>query len=240
MIVEGRNAILELIKTDKTIDKVMVDKDGKDSSRQRILANLREKGVKIQYVSKAVLEKESITKHPQGYLAFVSEFKYCEVEDILKEKETRQEPHFIVILDRIEDPHNLGACIRVCDGAGVHGMIIPKNRACSVNETVVRVSCGASEHMKIARVTNLNSTIEELKKNNVFVYALDMDGASIYNTDMKGDVALVVGNEGSGIAQLTKKLCDAVVSLPMKGKVNSLNASVALSAAIYECVRQRD
>ena len=180
-----------------------------------------------------------MTKRHQGFIAKVTDFEYCEVSDILAEAENRGEDAFIVLLDGVEDPHNLGSVIRVCECAGVHGVIIPKHRAAGVNETVVRVSAGAAEHMKIARVTNIVSAIEELQSAGVWVYAADMDGENIYSADLTGKAAFVIGGEGNGVRPVTAKACDKTVALPLRGKVNSLNASVACGVVVYEALRQR-
>ena len=235
MNAEGKNAVLEALKSDVTVDALMVEK-GKDHD---LIALARKKGIKIQYVEKAVLDKLSVTGRHQGFIAKTSEFVYCELEDIAGGAKAKGEGVFIVLLDGVEDPHNLGSIIRVCECAGVSGIVIPKHRAAAVNETVVRVSSGAAEHMKIARVVNINQAIETLKKQNVWVYCADMDGESVYKTDLKGDIAIVIGGEGFGVKKLTKELCDKVVALPVKGKVNSLNAATACGVLVYEAVRQR-
>ena len=175
-------------------------------------------------------------KH-QGFVAEVCDFVYSSVEEILDNPKGQSK--FIVVLDGVEDPHNLGSILRVCDCGGVDGVIIPKNRAVNVNDTVLRTSAGAASHVKVAKVTNVNSAIEYLQKNGVWVYASDMDGKSVYDADLKGNVALVIGGEGKGVSPLTKSKCDYVISLPQKGQVNSLNASVACGIMVYEVVRQR-
>ncbi len=214
-----------------TVNTLICEKSKNDS----ITALARQKGVKIQYVEKSVLDKESIDGKHQGYVADVTEFSYCEVEDILAES---SEP-FIVILDGINDPHNFGSIIRVCECAGVDGIIIGRNRQVAVTDTVARCSAGAVSHVKIARVTNVNLAIKTLQNAGVWVYACDMDGQEITSANLKGSVALVIGGEGSGVSKLTRELCDGIVSLKLKGKVNSLNASVACGIAVYEVVRQR-
>lgn len=235
MNVEGKNAVMEALKSGATIDLVMVEK----GQNHPIIAIAREKGIKIQFLDKSVMDKNSVTKRHQGFIAKTSDFEYCEVSDILDLADQRGQDAFVVILDGVEDPHNLGSIIRVCECAGVHGIVIPKHRSASVNETVIRASAGASEHMLIARVTNVNSAIEELKENGVWIYAADMDGDDIYKTDLKGKIGLVIGGEGSGVKKLTKQLCDKVVALPICGQVNSLNASVACGIVVYEALRQR-
>lgn len=232
MKIVGKNAVMEALRSGVTIDTLLVEK----GLNHEIVARARKANVKIQYVEKNILDKRSPDVKHQGFIAETSEFNYSTVEEILAAKKDR---HFIVILDGLEDPHNLGSILRVCECAGVDGVIIPKNRSVSVNDTVVRISAGASAFVKVAKVTNLNQTIEELKKRNIFVFCADMDGQSIYKTDLKGDIALVIGGEGFGVSKLTKELCDGVIALPLCGQVNSLNASVACGIVVYEVVRQR-
>ena len=232
MKIEGRNSVYEALRSDDvTVNSLMCEKGLQNS----ITALARQKGVKITYVDKSVLDKASIEGKHQGYVADVTDFNYCEVEDILA-----QNPNpFVIILDGLSDPHNFGSIIRACECAGVDGIIIGKNRQVAVNDTVVRTSAGAVAHVKIARVTNVNNAIKQLQEAGVWVYALDMDGQEITGVNLTGSVAIVVGSEGDGISQYTKKCCDGVVSLKLKGKVNSLNASVACGIAVYEVVRQR-
>jgi len=231
MKIEGKNAVREALDSQSTVEKLLCAKSENDD----IVALAKSKGVKVQFVDKKVLDKESVTGHHQGYVAFTTEFQYCDLEDLWQSGGEQ----FIVVLDGILDPHNFGSIIRVCECAGVTGVVIGKNRQVPVNETVVRCSAGAVSHVKIAKVTNVNRAIEELKKAGVWVYAADMDGASMYQTDLSGNVAIVIGGEGEGVSKLTRQLCDGVVSVPMKGKVNSLNASVACALVVYEAVRQR-
>ena len=235
MNVEGKNAVAEALKSDATIDVIMVEK----GINHPIIAIARDKGIKLRFLDKNTMDKMSVTKRHQGFIAVTSDFEYCDVSDILDYAKSRNEDAFVVLLDGVEDPHNLGSVIRVCECAGVHGVIIPKHRSASVNETVVKVSAGATEHMRVARVTNINSAIEELQKAGVWVFCADMDGEDIYKTDLKGNVALVIGGEGSGVKKLTKQLCDKCITLPIRGKVNSLNASVACGIVVYEALRQR-
>lgn len=237
MQIEGKNAVRELFRSGKTIDKLIVQSDLRDKEISSLIKVARDSGVKVTNVTKSILDKESKTGKHQGVIAYVTDFIYAQLDDIL---DNDGKPRFILILDGVEDPHNLGSILRVAECAGVDGVIIGKHRCASVNETVCRVSAGASEHVKVARVTNINYAIEFLKENGVWIYAADMDGDSIYNTDLKGDVAIVIGSEGFGIHKVTKELCDGVISLPMFGKVNSLNASVATGVVSYEVVRQRN
>ncbi len=232
MKIEGRNCVYEALTSDTfTVNSVMVAKgdDGK------IVKLAKQKGVKVTFVDKNILDKESIEGKHQGYIADVVDFDYCNVDDILQ---CSSQP-FIVILDNLNDPHNFGSIIRVCECAGVDGIIIGKHNQVAVTDTVMRTSAGAIAHTKIARVTNINNAIRDLQQKGVWVYALDMDGEEITSTNLKGSVALVVGSEGFGVSQLTRKCCDGVVSIKMSGKVNSLNASVACGIAVYEVVRQR-
>ncbi|MCH5152139.1 MAG: 23S rRNA (guanosine(2251)-2'-O)-methyltransferase RlmB [Clostridiales bacterium] len=232
MKIEGRNSVYEALRSDEvTVNSLMCEKGLQNS----ITALARQKGVKITYVDKSVLDKASLEGKHQGYVADVTDFNYCEIEDILAQNSTP----FIIILDGLSDPHNFGSIIRACECAGVDGIIIGKNRQVAVNDTVVRTSAGAVAHVKIARVTNVNNAIKQLQEKGVWVYALDMDGQEITTVNLTGSVAIVVGSEGDGISQYTKKCCDGVVSLKLKGKVNSLNASVACGIAVYEVVRQR-
>lgn len=237
MQIEGKNAVRELFRSGKTIDKLIVQSDLRDKEISALIKCARDGGVKVSSVTKSVLDKESKTGKHQGVIAYVTDFTYCELESVL---DNGGKPNFILILDGVEDPHNLGSILRVAECAGVDGVIIGKHRCASVNETVCRVSAGASEHVKVARVTNINYAIEFLKDKGVWIYAADMDGGSIYDTDLKGNCAIVIGSEGFGIHKVTKELCDGVVSLPMFGKVNSLNASVATGIVSYEVVRQRN
>ena len=238
MKIIGRNAVIEAIKSGQTIDRLVAARDQKDAGAQRILNEAKSRGIKVFFYDKDVLDRESAGKKHQGFIAEVTDFKYCELEDILAYAEEKGQPPFVLILDGVEDPHNLGSIIRVAECAGVHGVIIPRHRSVSVNDTVVKVSAGAASHVKVAKVTNINDAIEELKSKNVWVYAADMDGGSIYDARLTGAIAFVIGGEGQGVKRLTKQKCDGVVALPMYGKVNSLNASVAAGIVVYEYLRQ--
>ena len=237
MKVEGRNSIYELLKTDKEIDKILVQKDLKDEASKRLINIIRSNRVKVQLVDKYVIEKESESKRSQGFIAYVSNYKYFEVEDILDD--VKDKDGFIILLNEIMDPHNLGSIIRVCECAGVDGIIISKDRSASVNDTVMRISAGALNHLKVARVTNINNTIDKLKENGFWIYGAELGGANIYKSNLTGKLCLVIGGEDSGIKRLTKEKCDGIVSIPMFGKVNSLNASVACGIAVFEALRQR-
>lgn len=238
MKVEGKNAVVELFRSNTQIDKVIVQNNAK-SDLQNIIALAQKKHVKISYAPKEALDRESTVKNHQGIIAYVSGFSYSSLDEILNFAKSKKQNPFILLCDKIADPHNLGSLIRTCECAGVHGIVIPKNRACQINDTVIKVSTGACFNVKIACVTNLNDTIRWLKERDVFVYSLEADGTSIYDADLTNATALVIGSEGFGVSELTKKLSDATLSLPMYGKVNSLNASVAGGIAVYEVVRQR-
>lgn len=238
MKIEGRNAVAEILKTDKTIDRLIVAKGLSDAGANRIIGDARNKGVRVMFYDREVLDRESATGRHQGFIAEVTDFKYSSLDDILAFSESKGEPPFIIIADGVEDPHNLGSILRVAECAGCHGVVIPARRAASVNETVIKVSAGASAHVLVAKVTNINDAVEYLKKHNVWVYCADMDGESIYSADLRGAAAFVIGGEGAGVKRLTKEKCDGIVSLPMFGNVNSLNASVAAALTVYEYVRQ--
>ena len=235
MNIEGKNAVGEALRAGTTIDVLLVEK----GTNHPLVAQARAAGIKIQFVDRSVLERESLSKRHQGFIARATEFDYCEVEDILAESKRCGEDAFVVILDGIEDPHNLGSILRVCECAGVHGVIIPKNRAASVNDTAVRTSAGASQYVKVARVANLSNAIATLKKAGLWVFCADMDGREITECNLKGPLALVIGGEDRGVSRLVKENCDGAVSIKMKGKINSLNASVACGVAVYEALRQR-
>lgn len=234
MKTEGRNAVSELLKTDKTIDKILIEKNPQGSLKV-IFAEARKKSVKVQFVDRRVLDKESVEKRHQGVIAFTSDFKYSSLEDILD----FAKEGFIILCDGIEDVHNLGSIIRVAECAGADGVVIPSNNSASVTDAVARISAGATSHIKIAKVNSLNRAIDLLKKDGYWMYALEADGTDIYGADLKGKIALVIGGEDSGVKRLTREKCDFVLSIPLKGKVNSLNASVALGIAAYEAVRKR-
>ena len=238
MKIEGRNAVYELLKTDKEIDKILVQKDLKDDASKRLINVIRSNKIKLQPVDKYVIEKESESKRHQGFIAYVSDYKYFDIEDII-ESAKEKENALIVVLNEILDPHNLGSIIRVCECAGADGIIIGKDRSASVSDTVMRISAGALNHVKVAKVTNINTAIDTLKDNGFWVFGAEADGESMYKTDLTGKTCLVIGGEDSGVKRLTKEKCDAIISIPMFGKVNSLNASVACGVAVYEVLRQR-
>ena len=238
--IEGRNAVLELLETGKDINKIFIANGEKHGSINKIISLAKEKRVVIVEVDRAKLNQMSMSDNHQGVIAIVPPFDYCEVEDIIEEAKRKQEKPFILILDGIEDPHNLGSIIRTAETAGVHGIIIPKRRAATVNSTVYKVSAGAVEHMKIARVNNLNETIKYLKDNDVWICGTDMDARNYYyNEKFDGPIAIVIGSEGFGMSRLVKENCDFLVKIPMKGKITSLNASVSAGIVMYEVVKQR-
>ncbi len=237
MKIEGRNSVYELLKTDKEIDKILVQKDLKDEASKRLINVVKSHKVKIQLVDKYVIDKESESKRSQGFIAFVSDYKYFDLADIIDG--AKDKDGFIVVLNEILDPHNLGSIIRVCECAGVDGIVISKDRSASVSDTVMRISEGALNHIKVARVVNINNAIKDLKDNGYWVYGAEMGGGEMYKTDLTGKIAIVIGGEDSGVKSLTKKNCDGIISIPMFGKVNSLNASVACGVVVYEAVRQR-
>ncbi len=237
MKVEGRNSVYELLKTDKEIDKILVQKDLKDDASKRLINVIRSHKIKVQIVDKYVIDKESESKHSQGFIAYVSDYKYFELEDILDD--CREKDGFVVILNEIMDPHNLGSIIRVCECAGVDGIIIGKDRSASVSDTVMRISEGALNHIKVAKVTNINTAIDKLKEEGFWVYGAELGGPEMYKSDLTGKLCLVIGGEDSGVKRLTKEKCDGIITIPMFGKVNSLNASVACGVVVYEAVRQR-
>ncbi|MBO5884693.1 MAG: 23S rRNA (guanosine(2251)-2'-O)-methyltransferase RlmB [Clostridia bacterium] len=239
MLVEGKNPVRELVEGGATINKLFVQNNLRDNQSNQIIQRAKERKLRIDFVTKDFLDKKSVSKRHQGFICDTVEFAYSDIDEILDYAAAKEESPFLVILDSIEDPHNLGAIIRTCECAGVHGIIIPKHRACQVNETVIRTSAGATSNMKIASVTNLNQTIEVLKQKGVWVYGLELGGKDIYKTNLTGSIALVVGSEGFGLSRLVKENCDEIVTLPQRGQINSLNASVACGIAVYEILKQR-
>ena len=237
MKIKGRNAIREALVADTNILKLLASNSSKDHTFSEIISLAKKKGIKIQFVDNKILDKEC--DNNQGLVAYTSDFKYSTVDEILDVAQERNEKHFILILDGIEDPHNFGSIIRVAECLGVHGIIISKNRACPVSDTVAKVSAGAIEHIKIAKVTNINTEIEKLKEKNIWVYACELGGEDLNRADLSGNIAIVMGSEGKGVSALTRKLCDGVVTMQMYGKVNSLNVSVATGIVLYETVRKR-
>lgn len=235
----GRNPVLEVLKTEKEIEKIYVSKGELKGSIKKIISIAKDKKIVIQYVDKKKLDQIANGINHQGVAALVTPYDYCSIDDILNKAKESEKPPFIIILDGIEDPHNLGSIIRTAECAGADGIIIPKRRAAQVTETVYKSSAGAVEHMLIAKVSNIPNTIDRLKEEGLWIYGADANGENYYfDVDLKGPVALVIGSEGKGISRLVKEKCDFLVKIPMYGKVSSLNASNAASILIYEVVRQ--
>lgn len=234
MKTEGRNAVLELLKTEKTVDKILIEK-GAQGVLGKIFAEARAKGIRVQFVGREALDRESPQKRHQGVIAYTTDFVYTDIFELFEETQNS----LIVLCDGIEDVHNLGSILRVAECAGADGVVIPKAKGASVTEAVVRISAGAAEHIKVSKVPSINYAIDVLKEHGYWIYALEAGGESIYENRLTGKVALVVGGEDSGVKRLTREKCDKVLSLPLYGKVNSLNASVALGIAAYEVVRAR-
>lgn len=239
LTIEGRNAVLEAFRSGKTIDKLFVQDGCKDGPILSITREARKHDTLIKYVPRERLDQLSETGKHQGVIAYAAAYEYAEVEDILKNAREKGEEPFIFLLDNIEDPHNLGAIIRTANLAGAHGVIIPKRRAVGLTATVAKTSAGALNYTPVAKVTNLAATIEELKKEGLWFVCADMGGESMYRLNLKGPIGLVIGNEGEGVSRLVKEKCDYIASIPMKGDIDSLNASVAAGVLAYEIVRQR-
>ncbi|MBO4784304.1 MAG: 23S rRNA (guanosine(2251)-2'-O)-methyltransferase RlmB [Lachnospiraceae bacterium] len=238
-MIEGRNAVLEAYRSGKCVDKVYVLDGCQDGPVLTIKREAKKAGSLIKYVDKQLLDNMSETGKHQGVIAVTAAYDYAEVSDILDIAKDKGEDPFIVLLDNIEDPHNLGAIIRSAHQAGAHGVIIPKNRAVGLTATVARTSAGALNYIPVAKVTNLSKTIEDLKKEGLWFVCADMDGEIMYNLNLKGPVGVVIGSEGEGVSRLVKEKCDFVASIPMKGQIDSLNASVAAGILCFEIVRQR-
>ena len=238
-VVFGRNAVKELLASGRDIEKVYIQSGEREGSVNVLIGIASERKIPIVEVDKLKLDNLTAGAHHQGIVAMASERNYATVEDILAYAREKGEPPFIIILDGVEDPHNLGAIIRTAEASGVHGIIIPKRRSASLNATVAKSASGALEYMKVARVTNIASEIEKLKKHGIWVFGADMDGKPYTNFDYDIPLALVIGNEGKGIGKLISSKCDEIISLPMNGKINSLNASVAAGILMYEVVRKR-
>lgn len=239
-LVFGRNSVIELINSDRTINKLFIQKGEARGSIGKVIDLAKRKKIVISEVQKAKLDEMTDNQNHQGVVAVTSPYKYCEIDDILNVAKDKGEEPFIIIADGIEDPHNLGAMIRTAECMGVHGIIIPKRRAVAVTNTVAKVAAGALEYMKIARVNNINDSIEELKENGVWIVGTDAAGKDfLTDVDMKGSIAVVIGSEGEGMSNLTKKRCDFLAKIPMKGNITSLNASVTCGMVIYEVARQR-
>lgn len=237
--IEGRNAVMEAFRAERPVDKLYVLDGCQDGPVRSITRIARKNDTIINYVPKDRLDQMSQTGTHQGVIAQVAAYEYASVEDILKKAEEKGEPPFIILLDNIEDPHNLGAIIRTANLAGAHGVVIPKRRAVGLTATVARTSAGALNYTPVAKVTNLGKTIDELKEKGMWFVCADMDGTNMYQVDLKGSMGLVIGNEGEGISPLVKKKCDFVASIPMKGDIDSLNASVAAGILAFEIAHQR-
>ncbi|MGI6594640.1 MAG: 23S rRNA (guanosine(2251)-2'-O)-methyltransferase RlmB [Christensenellales bacterium] len=235
MLINGFNAVQEALDAGTTIEKIYIEKGAFSEKLRKISAIAKERKIRIFYLEKEELEAMAKMK-VQKVLAEITDYKYFTLDEILAQNE---KPHLILLLDGVQDPHNLGAIIRVADCAGATGVVIPRHRSVTVNDTVIKTSAGATAHVKIAKVTNINDTIRELQDRFITVFATDMEGDLIYDANLDGDVAIVIGGEGLGVKALTKKLADGVISLPQLGKINSLNASVAAGIVLYEAVRQR-
>ena len=239
MTIEGRNAVMEAFRSGKTIDRVYVLKGCQDGPINSILREARKHDTLVNFVAKERLDQMSETGKHQGVIASAAAYAYAEVEDMLKLAEKKGEPPFLFLLDDIEDPHNLGAIIRTANLAGAHGVIIPKRRAVGLTSTVAKTSAGALNYTPVAKVTNLGHTIDELKEKGVWFVCADMGGETMYNLNLTGPIGVVIGNEGEGVSRLIREKCDFVASIPMKGDIDSLNASVAAGVLGYEIVRQR-
>lgn len=237
-IIVGRNPVTEALRSGREIDKLMVSSE--EGSMKKILALAKERRIPVMKVEKSAIDRIAEGKAHQGVAAYVSAYAYAELDDIFRIAEERGEDPFVIILDNLEDPHNLGAIMRTAECAGAHGIIIPKRRACGLTEVVAKASAGAIEYMPCVKVTNIAQAIEELKERGVWVAACDMGGQEYYKADLKGKLAVVIGSEGSGISRLVKEKCDFVVSMPMVGRITSLNASNAAAVIIYEVRKQRD
>ena len=236
---QGRNAVLEAFRSGKTIDKLFILDGCQDGPIKSIVREAKKTDAIINYVDKERLDRLAGTGHHQGVVAIGAAYEYAEADDILASAKEKGEDPFIFILDEIEDPHNLGAIIRTANLAGAHGVIIPKRRAVGLTATVAKTSAGAINYTPVAKVTNISQTIEELKKQGLWFVCADMGGETMYNLNLKGPIGLVIGNEGNGVSRLVKDKCDFIASIPMKGDIDSLNASVAAGVLAYEIVRQR-
>lgn len=239
-IIEGRNPVLEVLKGERTVEKIYVAKGAVEGSINKIISIAKDRGIVISEVDRKNLDDMSTSGSHQGVIAITSPYKYASIEEMLELAETKGEDPFIIILDEIEDPHNLGSIVRSANSFGAHGVIIPKRRSAYVTATVSKSSAGAVEHTKIAKVTNLNSTIKELKDKGFWIMGADMDGEVSWKSNLTGPIGLVIGSEGKGISRLVRENCDTIISIPIVGEVNSLNASVAGGILMYEIVRQRN
>jgi 23S rRNA (guanosine2251-2'-O)-methyltransferase len=238
-IIEGRNPVIEILKSGRDINKLLVANGAKEGAIKKIIGMAKDKGIVIQYVDRKKLDHVSEIGNHQGVIAYVAAHEYADMDTVLDEIEARGEKPFVLVLDEISDPHNLGSILRTADSSGVNLVIIPKRRAVGLTAAVAKTSAGAIEYVPVAKVTNIANTIEKLKERNIWVYGADMNGDSYFNTDLTGSIAIVMGSEGKGISRLVREKCDFIVSIPMGGNVTSLNASVAASILMYEVVRQK-
>ncbi|MDD6484389.1 MAG: 23S rRNA (guanosine(2251)-2'-O)-methyltransferase RlmB [Clostridiales bacterium] len=236
----GRKPVEEAIKSGRSIDKILIKKGKYEGSIVPIIKRAKAAGIIIQEVEKQKLDAISEGANHQGIVAYVSAYEYASIDDILDAAKKKNEPPFVIICDKITDPHNLGAILRTADCVGAHGVIIPKRGGVGINSTAAKTSAGAAEYVPVAKVTNISAAIEDLKKQGLWVAAADMDGEDMKKADLTGALALVIGSEGDGISRLVKEKCDFTVSIPMRGNINSLNASVAASVLMYEALRQRE
>lgn len=239
LTIEGRNAVLEAFRAGRPVDRLFILDGCQDGPIKSIIREAKKGDTIITFVKKERLDQLSETGHHQGVIAYAAAYEYAEIEDMFALAEKKGEPPFLIILDNLEDPHNLGAIIRTANQAGAHGIIIPKRRAVGLTATVAKASAGAINYVPVAKVTNLAATIEELKERGLWFVCADMDGELMYNLNLKGPIGLVIGNEGEGVGRLVKEKCDMIARIPMKGDIDSLNASVAMGVLAYEILRQR-
>lgn len=238
MLAEGKNPVFEAIKSGTTIEKIIVVDKTNDAEIREQIKNAKDKKIRVEFAPKQVLDRMSKTGHHQGIIAFTTDYKYYDLEEVLKDLENSDKRKLFILLDGVEDPHNLGSIIRSAECLGFSGVIIPARHSALVNETVIRSSAGAINYVKVIKVNNLNDAIKRLKEENIFVYSADMDGEDIRKTNLKGNVAIVVGSEGFGVSDLARKLSDQIIKIPMSGNVNSMNASVSAGICMYEAVMQ--
>lgn len=239
MLIYGKNSIKEALLSNQQFEKIFIQNDLKGAENEKIIENIKKQSAPYTFLPKNVLDKKTNGDRHQGFVAEIAEYKYFEIDEIIDDAKQKGEQLFLCLLDGIEDPHNLGSIIRSCECAGVQGIIMEKRNCCDVNATVMKVSAGALNYVKIAKVANLPQTIDVLKKRGIWVYSIELGGENIYKSNLKGDIAIVIGSEGFGTRKLVKEKCDQVLTLPMKGKVNSLNASNACAIALFEALRQR-
>ena len=239
MLIYGKNSIKEALSSNQQFEKIFIQNDLKGAENEKIIENIKKQSAPYTFLPKNVLDKKTNGDKHQGFVAEIAEYKYFEIDEIIDDAKQKGAQLFLCLLDGIEDPHNLGSIIRSCECAGVQGIIMEKRNCCDVNATVMKVSAGALNYVKIAKVANLPQTIDVLKKRGIWVYSIELGGENIYKSNLKGDIAIVIGSEGFGTRKLVKEKCDQVLTLPMKGKVNSLNASNACAIALFEALRQR-